>query len=151
MLLLIHSIILSGGTVGASHLTGHSSPIVKVDWHPLGDSFSSLLVLTQDTILRWVVHAIQPLYPSSNDSLPPSEYDVNVDVSTPQQTTSFLREPPANNSRRRGAFGIGSQSESTAVSFTFGRGQADWGPLTVYGLMANGDIWVICPYLPRNA
>ncbi|KAI8458729.1 hypothetical protein BY996DRAFT_6500232 [Phakopsora pachyrhizi] len=39
---------------------------------------------------------------------------------------------------------------TTAVSMCFGAGSSDWGPLTLYGLMKNGDVYAICPYLPHN-
>jgi hypothetical protein len=42
-------------------------------------------------------------------------------------------------------------SEREVASFTLGKGQADWGPLTVYAVMKSGDIYSICPYMPQNA
>lgn len=42
-------------------------------------------------------------------------------------------------------------SEREIVSFALGKGRADWGPLTVYALMKSGDIYAVCPYLPKNA
>ena len=43
------------------------------------------------------------------------------------------------------------ESEREVASFTLGKGQADWGPLTVYAVMKSGDIYSICPYMPQNA
>jgi nucleoporin NUP82 len=138
--------------VGTTEYTPHSSPIVKAEWHPLGESFSTLLVLTQDTVLR-LVHDTPSEYTAPTDTWVHREYDVNSDLTEPQQSISFLPKIPSEqkNKRRRGAFGIDAHAASTAVSFTIGCGQADWGPLTLYGLMSNGDVWAICPYLPKRS
>ena len=42
-------------------------------------------------------------------------------------------------------------AERQVASFTLGRGKADWGPLSVYAVMRSGDIYAICPYMPKNA
>lgn len=52
---------------------------------------------------------------------------------------------------KKSSFALEDESEREVTSFTFGRGKADWGPLTVYAVMKSGDIYAICPYLPQNA
>ncbi len=42
-------------------------------------------------------------------------------------------------------------ADREVASFAFGKGKADWGPLTVYAVMKSGDVYAICPYLPKNA
>jgi nucleoporin NUP82 len=42
-------------------------------------------------------------------------------------------------------------AERQVASFTLGKGKADWGPLSVYAVMRSGDIYAICPYMPKNA
>lgn len=42
-------------------------------------------------------------------------------------------------------------AERQVASFTLGKGNADWGPLSVYVVMRSGDIYAICPYMPKNA
>jgi len=73
------------------------------------------------------------------------EYDVSVDTDEPQQILSFLPD------RSRRSFLAEDASERQVASFTFGKGQADWGPLTVYAVMKSGDVYSICPYMPKNA
>jgi nucleoporin NUP82 len=73
------------------------------------------------------------------------EYDISVDTEEPQQVLSFVPE------RRTKSYLAEDASEREVVSFTLGRGKADWGPLTVYAVMKSGDIYSICPYMPRNA
>ncbi|KIY49501.1 hypothetical protein FISHEDRAFT_65459 [Fistulina hepatica ATCC 64428] len=111
---------------GDFHHNTSSAAIAKVDWHPWGDGGSTLLVLTVDGIIR--------------------EYDVSVDVEEPQQTLSFVPQDD-----HRASFHADDPADREATSFTLGKGEADWGPLTVYALTRSGDIYSICPYLPVNA
>lgn len=74
------------------------------------------------------------------------EYDISVDADEPQQTISFMPDRRASRS-----FLAQDSSEREIASFTLGKGAADWGPLTVYALTKSGDIYSVCPYLPKNA
>lgn len=107
------------------HASQNSAPIAKIDWHPWGEAASTLLVMTTDGKLR--------------------EYDISVDTDEPQQVLSFVPE------RKSKSYLAEDESEREVVSFALGKGRADWGPLTVYALMKSGDIFAVCPYLPRNA
>ncbi|OSD04378.1 hypothetical protein PYCCODRAFT_1433763 [Trametes coccinea BRFM310] len=109
------------------HAADTSAPIAKIDWHPWGQGGSTLLVMTVDGKLR--------------------EYDMSVDAEEPQQTFSFVPD----RKRRKSTFDAEDDAEREVASFSFGRGKADWGPLTVYAVMRSGDVYAICPYLPRNA
>ncbi len=73
-----------------------------------------------------------------------SEYDISIDTEEPQQVLSFMPE------RKSKSFQAEDPSEREVVSFTLGKGVADWGPLTVYALTRSGDIYAICPYMPEN-
>ena len=73
------------------------------------------------------------------------EYDISVDAEEPQQVLSFVPE------RKSKSYLAEDASEREVASFTLGRGKADWGPLTVYAVMKSGDVYSICPYMPRNA
>ncbi len=68
-----------------------------------------------------------------------------MDPEEPQQVLSFVPE------KRRNSFIAEDVSEREVASFTFGKGRADWGPLSVYAIMRSGDIYGICPYLPKHA
>lgn len=108
------------------HHAPSNSPLSKVLWHPLSTQSTSLLVLTLDGLLR--------------------EYDPLTDAEEPQQQLSLL--PPRMGGR---GYGVDEPGEREAVSFCLGRGEGDWGWLSVYGLMANGDVYGVCPFLPKNA
>ncbi|KAJ7742412.1 hypothetical protein DFH07DRAFT_980036 [Mycena maculata] len=107
------------------HAARSSAPIAKIQWHPWGESGSTLMVMTEDGKLR--------------------EYDISVDTEEPQQVLSFVSE------KRTKSFVAEDASEREVASFSLGQGRADWGPLTVYAIMKSGDIYSICPYMPKNA
>ncbi|KAF8897384.1 hypothetical protein BD779DRAFT_1432160 [Infundibulicybe gibba] len=111
--------------VGQFYHASHSAaPIVKIEWHPWGEAGSTLMVMTMDGKLR--------------------EYDISVDTEEPQQVLSFVPE------KKTKSFIAEDASEREVASFSLGKGHADWGPLTVYAVMKSGDVYAICPYLPRN-
>ncbi|KZW04291.1 hypothetical protein EXIGLDRAFT_758582 [Exidia glandulosa HHB12029] len=114
-------------TIGERHHRRKGSPrVVKLQWHPWGEHGATLLVGTADGIVR--------------------EYDVSINPDEPQQAVSFV--PPQTRSNK--TF-IADASTRELASFTLGIGHADWGPLTLYGLVKNGDVYAISPYLPARA
>ena len=68
-----------------------------------------------------------------------------MDPEEPQQVLSFVPE------KKKSGFLAEDATEREVVSFTLGKGRADWGPLSVYAIMKSGDIYAICPYLPKHA
>jgi nucleoporin NUP82 len=73
------------------------------------------------------------------------EYDISLDAEEPQQLLTFLHP------HMHGAFLAEHVSEREVSSFTLGKGKADWGPLTVYAITKSGDVYSICPYMPKNS
>lgn len=74
-----------------------------------------------------------------------SEYDVMRDTEEPQQILSFV--PP----RLSNSFTAEDDLDREITSFSIGKGKADWGPLTMYAVQRNGDVYAICPYMPKHA
>ncbi|KAG6832947.1 hypothetical protein H0H92_004831 [Tricholoma furcatifolium] len=107
------------------HGSTTAAPVAKIEWHPWGDAGSTIMVMTTDGKMR--------------------EYDISVDTDEPQQILSFIPE------RRTNSIYATDNSEREIASFTLGKGRADWGPLTIYAVTKSGDIYSICPYMPRNA
>ncbi|KZT65994.1 hypothetical protein DAEQUDRAFT_730757 [Daedalea quercina L-15889] len=107
------------------HAAESSAPVAKIEWHPWGDGGTTLMVMTVDGKLR--------------------EYDISVDPEEPQQVLSFVPD------KKKNSYLADEGAEREVASFTFGKGKADWGPLTVYAIMRSGDIYAICPYMPQNA
>ena len=99
------------------------------------------------------------------------EYSVNEDPQEPTQTIDFIASNSNSRDNKRNTSGYGMNSirspskrggggggfsaddinASRAVAFCFGEGKGDWGPLTIYGLMKNGDISAISPFLPKRS
>lgn len=111
-----------------------SPRIAKLEWHPLGEGNTSLFVLTSDGTLR--------------------EFDPTVDAEEPLQSFSFVQKK-----KKANTFNMDDEESTEAVSFAFGcgsrnatgaRGNSDWTPLTVYGLMRNGDLFALCPISPSR-
>lgn len=68
-----------------------------------------------------------------------------MDTEEPQQILSFVPD------KTRKSYLAEDELERQVASFTLGKGKADWGPLSVYAVMKSGDIYAICPYMPKNA
>ncbi|GAA5979084.1 hypothetical protein JCM10908_002799 [Rhodotorula pacifica] len=120
--------------IGAFYHSLPGSPaIASALWHPLGADASSLLLLTTDCTLR--------------------EYTVSEDVSEPAQVVSFSRSGAADKKGKAGGrlgFSAIERDAETAAAMCVGQGKADWGPLTLYALMRNGDVVSLCPFLPKK-
>ncbi|GAA5826203.1 hypothetical protein JCM11251_007206 [Rhodosporidiobolus azoricus] len=117
--------------VGKFYHTLPGSPLVaQALWHPWGEHASSLLVLTADSTVR--------------------EYNISEDVEEPAQTLYFSKRSNAGKGAR-GGFSAEDEDASRAVGLCMGEGQGDWGPLTLYALMRNGDVVSLCPFLPKKA
>lgn len=133
--------------VGAFYHAQHgNAAIAECQWHPLGDGGSSLFVLTDDALLR--------------------EYDVVSDVDEPQQSILCIKSSMA--SSRSATLSANDDDQTCAVGFALGCGSDEarsspsashlwstcapnWLYLTVFVLMRNGDIWALCPVMPKRA
>ncbi|ORX91102.1 hypothetical protein K493DRAFT_287243 [Basidiobolus meristosporus CBS 931.73] len=110
------------------HRDTTSSPIVKALWHPLSEGSSELVILTKDGILRM--------------------YDIASDIEEPEQSFDFARNDLASGFSGRNTYSAESDGKE-AVSFCFGSAKKDWGPFTAYVLMRNGDVYSLCPLMPK--
>lgn len=137
--------------IGAFYHAPHgTSAIAQCRWHPLGTEGASLVVLTEDAIVR--------------------EYDVAHDVDEPRQTIAVL--PPTRSAPSK--WSADDDDEHCAVSCAFGRDIGEsralapavheddsldtgatymptWLPYTLFVLMRSGDVYVVCPFLPHHA
>lgn len=134
--------------IGAFYHAPHgTSAIAQCRWHPLGTEGASLVVLTEDAIVR--------------------EYDVAHDVDEPKQTIAVLSPTRPAPSK----WSANDDDEHCAVSCAFGRdisesrapaalgdsldagtaGRPTWLPYTLFVLMRSGDVYVVCPFLPHHA
>ncbi|KAI9099486.1 hypothetical protein DFS34DRAFT_617719 [Phlyctochytrium arcticum] len=115
----------------------HSTNVAKVRWHPLSEKQQHLTVLCEDGLLKL--------------------YDVARDSDLPEQTFHFIERyasrlangtPSIRN--RAGMFGADMEDEEFA-SFCFGQFDEGWGAMAVYGLTKSGDVYSLCPVLPKRS
>lgn len=107
-------------------------------------------MLTEDGILRE--------YSVSDDAEEPAQVvDLCDQGKTENRRTDFGSSSMrgygsvSRNSSGQNGFSADDVNASKAVAFCFGAGKGDWGALTLYGLMKNGDIVSVCPFLPSKA
>ncbi|KND02569.1 uncharacterized protein SPPG_03026 [Spizellomyces punctatus DAOM BR117] len=108
-------------------------PIVKIHWHPLSESHTHLMVLSDDGALRI--------------------YDVTANANEPEQTLHFLGSEPIDTWKapnRSGMFGA-DLWEREFVSFCVGRDDGNWGSMTMYGVTRSGDVYSLCPVVPQRS
>ena len=103
---------------------------------------------------------------SSGSMLPyasaPTSSKQSYDLSTPTKSkkrtphsasTALVRQSDSTSQRakKRSVFADVDLDASIAVSFCFGEGDGDWSVFALYCLMQNGDLYCVCPYLPKTA
>lgn len=109
------------------HAPHGTSPIAQCKWHPYGAGGVSLIVLTEDAVVR--------------------EYDVSHDVDEPQQTLAVLGQP----TRTSNMLSAEDDDAKVAVSCTFGEESSSWLLFTLLVLMRSGDVYLLCPFMPKRA
>lgn len=124
--------------VGAYYHAPHGcAAVAQCTWHPLGRDGASLVVLTEDALLR--------------------EYDVVHDLDEPQQTIACA--PGAG--RSHAALSADDEDATCAVAMALADAtapgdeacapQSAWLACTVLVLMRSGDVYAVCPFLPKVA
>ncbi|KAJ2804679.1 hypothetical protein H4R20_002406 [Coemansia guatemalensis] len=111
-----------GGGLSVTANWSARTRVVDVLWHPLSTSDSHLLVLQANGIIKL--------------------FDISEDMDTPEQTMSLFGASSA------GGAGF---AMSRAVSFCIGSSaSAGWSRVTVYVLTNTGEVYSLCPVLPRR-
>lgn len=117
------------------HGTHGCERIAECAWHPLGTDGASLVVLTEDGIVR--------------------EYHIAGDVDEPAQTVSVLHGGAAS---RAAAWSADDDDEQKATAMAWGplRGDASprgatWHMFTLWVLTRSGDVHALCPFMPKHA
>lgn len=180
---MCHSSSLSShDPIGSFYHSPSSPAIARVRWHPWGESDSTLLILTNDGLLREYNILEDPEEPTqvvdfchSGTILPTSmnRSSISYGLTTPSKratsrsskpsslsTALILKEQegslsatPTKSKKNKSTmtFKDFDEDATTAVSFCFGDDQGDWSPFTLFCLMQNGDLYSVCPYLPKTA
>ena len=158
--------------IGPFYHSPSSPSIAKVLFHPWGEHDAVLLVLTSDGLVREYDILHDPDEPTqvtdfcSTGSILPAR-GVSYGMTTPKKPTDPRRPMSSSkalvrsqrsgtpfrnvNAKGKGTFGDSDDGADIAVSCCIGEGEGDWSPFTLYCTMANGDIYCVCPYLPKKA
>ncbi|RKP08508.1 hypothetical protein THASP1DRAFT_29684 [Thamnocephalis sphaerospora] len=121
--------------LGKTHHNARSSPVLKVEWHPLSDEGVHLAVLTEDGLLRL--------------------YDLGGNLAEPEQLIDLrarlgLDRRLQKSAATRSTFSAELDGADVAT-FAFGRSENGWSSLAAYVLMRNGDLYSVCPILPSRS
>jgi nucleoporin NUP82 len=80
-------------------------------------------------------------------------YDASSSGPDPEQSFYFGRDPYMAEEHEymgKNRLLTSDVEEMEAVSFTMGADGNAWSLVTVYGLMKSGDVYALCPILPRK-
>ncbi|KAK9365697.1 hypothetical protein V1509DRAFT_632185 [Lipomyces kononenkoae] len=99
--------------------------ILKTLWHPLAKDDSCLVVLSSDGVVRM--------------------FDLVYSYDEPEQTFDFTQSLSNNFS-----FGLSESIGQDPTSMCFGAKDHGLGEMALYVLMRDGDICILCPFIPRQ-
>ncbi|KAJ8097857.1 hypothetical protein POJ06DRAFT_260304 [Lipomyces tetrasporus] len=99
--------------------------ILKTLWHPLAKDDSCLVVLSSDRVVRM--------------------FDFVYNYEEPEQVFDF-----SHNLAQDFSFGLSDSVGMEPVSMCFGVKDQGLGEMALYVLMEDGDICVLCPFIPRQ-
>lgn len=95
-------------------------------------------------------------YTDALSNLTRREYDTSSDLTEPTQTVALVPARSGSLEARVARMGVSDDDGRTAVSFALGlsgsgEAQANWEPLSVFGVTQAGDVHAALPFLPTNA
>lgn len=125
-----------------THVTSRSA-VCSAIWHPLGVNGSSLVTVTEDSVVRiWELSAAdrwsfdRPTLAIDLKKLADGAY-LDQDFSVSTSTTNAGFSPDS--------------FDMHAVSACFGdRRSGGWSPMTLWIAMSGGDVYALCPLLPSK-
>lgn len=125
------------------------APIVSVLWHPLGALGKCLVTITEESVLR--LWEINPDNRSSFDE-PSTSFDLKklANAVSAEQDLSDIRASKWGTSR---GFTPDSVELEPAAACFGGRGEegeSPWRSMTLWIAMAGGDVYALCPLLPKR-
>ncbi|KAG2207189.1 hypothetical protein INT47_012242 [Mucor saturninus] len=119
-------------SIGTKYYDFSRNEILKVEWHPLSETRTHIVVLGSDNMLRI--------------------FDVSVDIEEPEQTFDLSPNEKSEKSSQ-GGFSLDDDEsgEEDAVTFSLGnisRDTSGWEPFTVFYALRSGHIYSLCPVIP---
>lgn len=123
-------------SVGSPYYDKSTAEILKVQWHPLSETGTHIVILGNDNMLRI--------------------FDISVDIEEPEQSFDLSPADNAVVEKSRG-FSFNNDEddgEEDAVTFSLGGPSQDgsgWETFTVFYALRSGHIYALCPVIPYRS
>ncbi|SPQ22734.1 f3f86e95-2746-4f46-8272-8161dd0057d6 [Thermothielavioides terrestris] len=125
-----------------THVTSRSA-VVSALWHPLGVNGSTLVTITEDAVVRlWEL--------STADRWTFDAPTLAVDLKRLADGTSLGQDFSASTSATNKAFSPDSFDMEVAAACFPARDSGGWSPMTLWVAMTSGDVYALCPLLPKR-
>ncbi|KAI8078740.1 uncharacterized protein BX664DRAFT_389129 [Halteromyces radiatus] len=114
-----------------------STRLLKIDWHPLSETRTHLMVLSGDSMLRM--------------------FDVSTNIDDPEQQFDLTSSQRKSSSKiQQTSITVDDEMEQDEEVSTFALGgishdSSGWEPFTVYYTLENGHMYALCPVLPSKS
>ncbi|KAK5663885.1 hypothetical protein OQA88_93 [Cercophora sp. LCS_1] len=124
-----------------THVTSKSA-VISAAWHPLGVNGSCLVTVTEDAIVRvWEL--------STSDRWSFDTPTLTIDLRKLANGTSLDQDFSASTSATNKAFSADVFDMEVAAACFPGRGSGGWSAMTLWVAMVGGDVYALCPLLPK--
>jgi nucleoporin NUP82 len=124
-----------------THVTSRSA-VVSALWHPLGVNGTALVTVTEDAVVRvWEL--------STTDRWTFDAATLAVDLKRLADGTSLDQDFSVSVSATNKGFSPDAFDMEVAAACFPARGSGGWSPMTLWLAMTGGDVYALCPLLPR--
>ncbi|KAK0654349.1 hypothetical protein QBC41DRAFT_332182 [Cercophora samala] len=125
-----------------THVTSRAA-IVSAIWHPLGVNGTALVTVTEDAVVRvWEL--------SATDRWSFDAATLAIDLKRLADGTCVDQDFSASVSATNKAFSPDSFDMEVAAACFPARTSGGWSPMTLWIAMTGGDVYALCPLLPKR-
>ncbi|KAI8098102.1 uncharacterized protein B0P05DRAFT_523460 [Gilbertella persicaria] len=120
--------------IGSQYYDKSKHEVLKVEWHPLSETRTHIVVLGNDNTLRI--------------------FDVSADIDEPEQSFDLSPAIQTSNEPKVGFSLDEDDSSEDAVTFSLGgssKNTSGWEPFTVFYALRSGHIYSLCPVIPYRS
>ncbi|KAI9338861.1 hypothetical protein BD770DRAFT_331269 [Pilaira anomala] len=124
-------------SIGVKYYDTSKTEILKVQWHPLSETRTHIVVLGNDNILRM--------------------FDISKDIEEAEQSFDLSPIEQPKKKTHQGGFSLDDDDDSgeeDAVTFSLGgtsQDESGWEPFTVFYALRNGHMYSLCPVIPYKS
>ncbi|KAK3357725.1 hypothetical protein B0T25DRAFT_589934 [Lasiosphaeria hispida] len=124
-----------------THVTSRAA-VASAVWHPLGVNGTCLATVTKDAVVR-----VWELSQGSRGSF--DSPTLAIDLKRLADGTFLEQDFSASTSATNKTFSPDSFDMEVAAACFPGRGAGGWSPMTLWIAMVGGDVYALCPLLPK--